>query len=125
MKRISLTLALILWATFSFSQKQLVNKTYPRLEFLTLFQSPLNSATAQNFDNKVVVLEFWATWCGPCIAAMPHIAEIQKKYEDKNVQVISISDEDLDTVEDFLEREVRGQKEDDDNYADEKYLRVG
>jgi len=31
-------------------------------------------------DGKVYVLEFWATWCGPCIAAMPHLSELAKKY---------------------------------------------
>lgn len=55
--------------------------------------------------DKVYVVEFWATWCGPCIMSMPHIAQLQADYADKDVQVISISDEDLDTVKEFLERD--------------------
>ncbi len=55
--------------------------------------------------NKVYVVEFWATWCGPCIMSMPHIAQLQQDYAEKGVQVISISDEDLDTVSEFLERD--------------------
>lgn len=57
---------------------------------------------------NVYVVEFWATWCGPCIASMPHLSELQKEYADKGLQIISISDEDLETVEEFLEGDVRG-----------------
>ncbi len=77
------------------------------------------------FDTgKVYVVEFWATWCGPCIMSMPHLAETQTKYAGKGVQIVSISDEELDTVEKFLEGEVkkpRGaaeEKESDKEKAD-------
>jgi thiol-disulfide isomerase/thioredoxin len=55
---------------------------------------------------KVYVVEFWATWCGPCIMSMPHIVDTQQKYAGKGVQIVSISDEPLETVEEFLEREL-------------------
>lgn len=42
-------------------------------------------------DGKVYVVEFWATWCGPCIAGMPHVSELQKEYEDKGVTVIGVN----------------------------------
>ncbi len=58
---------------------------------------------------KVYVVEFWATWCGPCIASMPHLAQLQTEYADKGVQVISISDEELETVQKFLTREVQSR----------------
>lgn len=62
---------------------------------------------------KVYVVEFWATWCGPCVQSMPHLAEIQQKYADRDVQLISISDEELETVEAFLQRDVQGADKDD------------
>src|SRR5262249_22089324 len=32
-------------------------------------------------DKKVFIVEFWATWCGPCMKSIPHLAELHKKYE--------------------------------------------
>lgn len=52
--------------------------------------------------DKVYVVEFWATWCGPCIQSMPHLAELQNKYRGNGVQIISVSDESLDEVKDLL-----------------------
>ena len=40
---------------------------------------------------KVFVVEFWATWCGPCIAGMPHLSEVQKRFKDKGVTVIGVN----------------------------------
>lgn len=56
---------------------------------------------------KVYIVEFWATWCPPCVASMPHLSELQEKYAAKGVQVISITDEPLETVTGFLKRKVR------------------
>jgi thiol-disulfide isomerase/thioredoxin len=62
-------------------------------------------------NDHVYVVEFWATWCGPCVASMPHLAALQGEYADKQVQIISITAEDLATVEAFLDRKVRGEED--------------
>jgi thiol-disulfide isomerase/thioredoxin len=52
----------------------------------------------------VHVIEFWATWCGPCVAGMPHLGELQARYGERDVQIIGVSDEPLQTVVRFLSR---------------------
>ncbi len=50
-----------------------------------------------DFKGKVVMIDWWATWCGPCVAELPHVKEIYKKYKDQGFEIIGIS---LDNPED-------------------------
>ncbi len=59
--------------------------------------------SAMDFESgKVYVVEFWATWCPPCRASMPHISELQEKMKDYDVTFVGVSDEPLQTVAEFL-----------------------
>ncbi|HEX7631689.1 MAG TPA: redoxin family protein [Lacunisphaera sp.] len=42
-----------------------------------------------DYRGKVVILDFWATWCGPCMASMPHTHEVSAKYKDQGVVVLA------------------------------------
>ena len=44
-----------------------------------------------DYKGKTVVLDFWATWCGPCQSSLPHTTEIAKKYAAKNVVVLAVN----------------------------------
>jgi len=54
-------------------------------------------------NGHVYVVEFWATWCGPCRAGMPHISQLQERFIDR-VTFIGVSAEDEPTVRSFLGR---------------------
>lgn len=53
---------------------------------------------------KVTIVEFWATWCGPCLTSIPHLTEVAHKYKDKKVVVVGISSEAADVVKPFVAR---------------------
>jgi cytochrome c biogenesis protein CcmG/thiol:disulfide interchange protein DsbE len=71
----------------------------PDFSLTDLNGQPLNLSS---YRGKVVLLDFWATWCTPCRAEIPHFVEYQNAYRDQGLQVIGISmDDDLKPVGPF------------------------
>jgi thiol-disulfide isomerase/thioredoxin len=54
-------------------------------------------------EDEVFVIEFWATWCGPCRTSIPHLSEMQAHFKDNGVTCVGISDENVGVVKKFLE----------------------
>jgi cytochrome c biogenesis protein CcmG/thiol:disulfide interchange protein DsbE len=48
----------------------------------------------ENYKGRVLVLDFWATWCGPCKMEIPHLIELQEKYRDQGLTVVGITYDD-------------------------------
>ena len=61
--------------------------------------------TLSELKGKRVVLDFWATWCPPCLKEIPHFQQIADESSRENLLVIGISDEDEETLETFVEEE--------------------
>ncbi len=62
--------------------------------------APLDMHT---MEGKVVLVDFWATWCGPCVAEMPNMMKMYRKYHERGFEIVGISlDDDRETPAAFL-----------------------
>lgn len=60
-----------------------------------------DSLTLHDYRGRIVILDFWATWCSPCIAAFPHLESLQADYPEQ-IAVIGITDESPERIATFL-----------------------
>ncbi len=74
----------------------------PEFKLAGLDGKPVTLADSRG---KVILLNFWATWCGPCRAEIPDLVELQNKYKDR-LQILGlvVDDDDQDAIKDFVEK---------------------
>ena len=74
----------------------------PDIGIGALLQAPRASfASLREFRGEVVVLEFWATWCGPCVELLPHMNKLVESFSGRPVLFVSVTDETRAAVEAF------------------------
>lgn len=78
-----------------------VGEPMPALKYAELYNNEYD-VTLTELQGYVVVVEFWATWCGPCRRSIPHLNEMQEKLGKEGVVFIGMSDEEPDTVKKFM-----------------------
>ncbi len=99
-KVVSLIFAFAATYIFAGEIKIKVGDTFPELS-----QFKLEGKLPENLSGKIVLIDFWASWCAPCKASFPTLEELQKNYAEKGVVVISINvDEKKSAMESFLKK---------------------
>ncbi len=108
MKHLS-TLALVVCLLWTASQSLAAESAVspgskaPPIDVETLLQAPEGASLGwEQLHGKVVVLEFWATWCGPCVAAILHMNELADQFKGEPVQFVALTQEREKTVAPFL-----------------------
>ena len=86
-----------------FEQEGLVGRIAPNFTLQDLSGNEVNLA---DFQGKVVLLDFWATWCPPCVQEIPHLVELYEEYKEQGFEMVGISvDRDgIDVVKSFVEQ---------------------
>ena len=88
---------------FKPSRRNWVGKPAPNFQVTDLKGEEIS---LEKYRGQIVLLDFWATWCGPCIAEMPKVKRIYNKYKDQNFQIIGISlDRSVAPLEAYIEKE--------------------
>ncbi|MGH9512150.1 MAG: TlpA family protein disulfide reductase [Terriglobales bacterium] len=93
------SLTLFLAGCYSNSAPRMIGKPAPQF---TVQDSDRRVSLAE-FKGKIVVLNFWATWCPPCVDELPSLIQMQQRMKNRGVIVLAISvDDDRSTYEQFL-----------------------
>lgn len=72
------------------------------VKFSNIINAQTSFAKVSDYDSKIVILDFWATWCGPCIESLPHIEQLQKEFPGE-VKVFTVNQSDSRVrIEKFL-----------------------
>jgi uncharacterized protein (TIGR03435 family) len=100
MRRLSTILLLTIISINLYSQAN-IGQPINDIQIKDLLNAPIKTTSTVALKNKVVLLEFWATWCSPCVEAMPHLQELQGIYKD-DLQIITISTEKKTRISQFI-----------------------
>jgi len=73
-------------------------------DFYVLSDLEGNAFDLDKQKGNVVILNIWATWCKPCIAEFESLEKVKEKFQDRNIKIIAVSNEDLKLINKFLDK---------------------
>ena len=88
MRKIALKIVPVFFMTAMLVFAQKNGEKAPEFSATTLTAGKLE---LKEYRGKAVILDFWASWCGPCLKEMPFLIKMQHKYKDKNLKIIAVN----------------------------------
>ncbi|MFA6071641.1 MAG: TlpA disulfide reductase family protein, partial [Janthinobacterium sp.] len=102
MKKVKIISLFVLSMNFgAFSQDVKIGNAVPDMALNNMVNYNEPSVRISDFKGKLLILDFWATWCHPCVAAFPKLDSLQKKF-NKDIQILSVTTEESAKVRSFL-----------------------
>ncbi|WP_164111697.1 MULTISPECIES: TlpA family protein disulfide reductase [Sphingobacterium] len=107
MKAVKYFLGILLFLNINLANSQIkplkIGDKLPGLGLHEVVGHPVDSLDFKEFKGKYIILDFWATWCAPCLAGFPKMKTIQEKYADR-LAILPVTYEERDKIEQFFDR---------------------
>ncbi len=105
MRRLLLALVLSFMVVGVAFAEQQVGSAAPEFGGKTFFNAPAEAKVSlAALRGKVVLIDFWATWCGPCVASIPHLVKLHEKFAAQGLVIVGHTDGTSKNVEGFIKK---------------------
>ncbi len=88
----------------------LIGKPAPELRFISEWRNG-SAVTLADLRGRVVILDFWGYWCGPCLASMPNLMKLFDEYDEHDLVILAVHDATLTSIDDVLAKTAAAKKE--------------